>query len=443
MTKKSFFLLLLLNVSSTLYFLSDELINPFFLILVVFIVQAPMYFLLPLSFNCKKRFPVLTVFLLAITMRIIILPSPPLLEDDFYRYLWDGHVQANKINPYEFAPSSPFLDSIHTDYRANINYFQFKTIYPPLAQYFFRMVNNVKSHSLITLKIGLIIFDLLTGFVLYCWLVKLNKPATHVVYYLFNPLVLKEFANSAHIDALAVFLFTLSLYLMSQRSFLKSWMALALSMSVKLFPIILIPYWYKVDRHRNKNLTLALVVFGALYLPFLDAKDSLFHGLSAFSRYWTFNDSFFSIINKVVTNFLKNNSFLYSLDVSKLIIANNFQARIAVFLMISFLVLVLFKVLNSHKQVAAFSLYSLLALLCFSPVFNPWYLTWILPVAALFRFQPALILSFLIILSYSWYYDNSLYPYLKTLEFVIFYLLLLIYFLKKRFLWGQKPEESI
>ena len=36
--------------------------------------------------------------------RLILIPSSPILEDDFYRYLWDGAVTANEYNPYVFSP---------------------------------------------------------------------------------------------------------------------------------------------------------------------------------------------------------------------------------------------------------------------------------------------------------------------------------------------------
>ena len=36
--------------------------------------------------------------------RLILIPSSPILEDDFYRYLWDGAVTANEFNPYVYSP---------------------------------------------------------------------------------------------------------------------------------------------------------------------------------------------------------------------------------------------------------------------------------------------------------------------------------------------------
>src|SRR5262245_12843442 len=35
--------------------------------------------------------------------------APPRTSDDLYRYLWDGRVQANGIDPYSYAPAAPEL----------------------------------------------------------------------------------------------------------------------------------------------------------------------------------------------------------------------------------------------------------------------------------------------------------------------------------------------
>ena len=36
--------------------------------------------------------------------RLILIPSSPILEDDFYRYIWDGAVTASEFNPYSLSP---------------------------------------------------------------------------------------------------------------------------------------------------------------------------------------------------------------------------------------------------------------------------------------------------------------------------------------------------
>ncbi|MBW1818872.1 MAG: hypothetical protein JRJ60_17170, partial [Deltaproteobacteria bacterium] len=46
----------------------------------------------------------LGVIALGLAMRMPMFVSTPMLEDDHYRYLWDGGVAANGFNPYRFSP---------------------------------------------------------------------------------------------------------------------------------------------------------------------------------------------------------------------------------------------------------------------------------------------------------------------------------------------------
>ena len=41
------------------------------------------------------------VFILGLLARLVMFASTPALEDDHYRYLWDGGVLANGFNPYK------------------------------------------------------------------------------------------------------------------------------------------------------------------------------------------------------------------------------------------------------------------------------------------------------------------------------------------------------
>ena len=71
----------------------------------------------------------------AILFRLTLLPHDPVATDDIYRYVWDGKVAAEGINPFRYAPSDPHLESLHGgDLPAKINFPKMRTIYPPLAQ---------------------------------------------------------------------------------------------------------------------------------------------------------------------------------------------------------------------------------------------------------------------------------------------------------------------
>ncbi len=52
-----------------------------------------------------------------VVSRAILCFTIPVLEADYFRYLWDGHVWAHGINPFLYPPEHPALDHIETSYR--------------------------------------------------------------------------------------------------------------------------------------------------------------------------------------------------------------------------------------------------------------------------------------------------------------------------------------
>ena len=51
---------------------------------------------------------------LAILMRAALLFAPP-HSTDIYRYVWDGRVQADGINPYAYVPADPALGHLRDE----------------------------------------------------------------------------------------------------------------------------------------------------------------------------------------------------------------------------------------------------------------------------------------------------------------------------------------
>jgi len=77
--------------------------------------------------------------------------TAPILEDDYYRYLWDGAVTANALNPYAYSPQQVLkgtdipveltqLAEESGEVIHSINHPEIRTIYPPIAQAFFRAI---------------------------------------------------------------------------------------------------------------------------------------------------------------------------------------------------------------------------------------------------------------------------------------------------------------
>jgi len=52
----------------------------------------------------RQRQLLLVIVGLAVSMRLVALFTCPILEIDYYRYIWDGKVLAEGISPYEYSP---------------------------------------------------------------------------------------------------------------------------------------------------------------------------------------------------------------------------------------------------------------------------------------------------------------------------------------------------
>ena len=82
------------------------------------------------------------VVLFAVAFRAIGVASFPVLEDDFYRYLWDGYRLVEFGNPYGIAPAEFFdadLSDRYTDLLDAINYPEVATVYGPTSQWVFAL----------------------------------------------------------------------------------------------------------------------------------------------------------------------------------------------------------------------------------------------------------------------------------------------------------------
>jgi len=181
---------------------------------------------------------VTVIWVFAVAFRATVLLTEPFQEIDLYRYIWDGHATTAGVNPYRYSPSqvrsADRRQRLPRDLRrlaelrdtnpavatilSRIHYEELTTVYPPVSQAVFAITAaatprgaTVKTH-LVAMKLALTAFDLLTLFLLIRMLRHLGMPVGWAVAYGWCPLVVKEFANSGHLDSIAICLTTASLY---------------------------------------------------------------------------------------------------------------------------------------------------------------------------------------------------------------------------------------
>ena len=88
----------------------------------------------------RKTFPISIIWGTAILVRVIVVVINPSLSDDVYRYIWDGHLLHQNINPYAEAVNSPRLDPFTTTLRQKVNHPEMASPYLPIAQVYFWLI---------------------------------------------------------------------------------------------------------------------------------------------------------------------------------------------------------------------------------------------------------------------------------------------------------------
>ena len=57
------------------------------------------------NFFVSKKLSLNEILFFGISFRLVLFFAYPWLSEDFYRFIWDGFVIGENINPYEYTPS--------------------------------------------------------------------------------------------------------------------------------------------------------------------------------------------------------------------------------------------------------------------------------------------------------------------------------------------------
>ena len=288
----------------------------------------------------RELWPLMVVLMLAGLYRLILVPTRPIQEADLYRYLWDGRLVLAGINPYRYTPaeiaehltvayerqqrglavqlehdyqrlaeilSEHFVHNRRLFWLALAHHGGMPTTYPPLAQVVFAVAvwfcpdtSTIEERTTV-LKAVLVLFDVATLLTLLLILNEMRLPLCWSVVYAWCPLVLKEVANSGHVDSVAVFFCVWAWWCGLRQRWGWAGLAWALAVLTKAYPLALLPIllaWMGTTGGRSaywRFFGVAVpVLVGAIAwaLPSPTSRTP-FTGLTIFLTQWEMNDAIF------------------------------------------------------------------------------------------------------------------------------------------------------
>jgi hypothetical protein len=307
----------------------------------------------------KERTPSFAfVLLIAALLRLLVFPAAP--SDDVNRYVWEGRIQHEGVNPYRVAPSDARLAPLRDESWGGINHPDLTAIYPPATQLVFRLLSQV-GFGPRQVKAAMAILDLAVVLALAALLRARGVPTGRVIVYAWSPLAVFQVAGRGHQEPLLLLpmlLAVLALEGASPRRILGGSMA-ALGVMAKWVGGPLLLVWFR--KLRPKGLVAAACLALLLWLPYADAGFAIFQTLQHFHADFHFADSLNALAGAVL---------------------GPAGGRLAC----AIALLAVTATLAIRQPDPAWAARGVLgATLLLSPTVHPWYFLWVLPWAALGR----------------------------------------------------------
>lgn len=360
----------------------------------------------------------------AVLFRLVFIAATPNLSQDFYRFIWDGQLILDGINPYlsvpndlkELTTSLEFTQQKLIQGMGSLSAGNF-TNYPPVNQLLFSISALLGGKSILgsvaVMRCFLILADLGTLYFGRKLLLKLNLPGHQIFWFILNPFIILELTGNLHFEGVMLFFLIWSIYLLHQKKWFWSAVVLGVSVSVKLLPLLFLPLlWnYFVKNRKTENSDIPGLNFKKLlgyyfivgltviasFLPFISSEfiSNFSASIALWFQKFEFNASIYYIIRWIGFQ-LKGYNIIAT--------AGKILPLIVILILIG---LAFFRRNNSTQKLIHTMLLGVSAYFFLATTVHPWYIATPLLLSVFTKFRFALVWSFLVMLSYSAYTANG------------------------------------
>ena len=387
----------------------------------------------------NKQISFSTLVGIAILFRLIFLFATPNLSQDFYRFIWDGRMLFEGLNPYVTLPENivqqnnfPIADAEELYAGMGELNGSHYTNYPPLNQLCFFIAALFASKSIfgsvIVFRLIIILADLGILYIGKKLLEKLNLPIKNIFWYILNPFIIIEMTGNLHFEPVMLFFFIFGMYKLYQQKWALAAILIGCSISVKLIPLLFLPLlfqWFVCKRNSEKNIIisvkaksrirnllklasfyiLTILTVVILFLPFLSSTfiENYSKSVGLWFGKFEFNASFYYLFREI--------GYLFR-GYNEIAIIGKITPILTILVLI---ILTFFRKNITLKQVFTAMLFGLCFYYFTSTTVHPWYLATPIILSVFTKYKFPIVWGFVIILSYQAYANN---PWQENLWFV-------------------------
>ena len=359
---------------------------------------------------------------IGILFRFIFIGVLPNLSQDFYRFIWDGRLVFQGINPYLFTPES-YLNNLSTALEltkgATVNQAQelytgmgslngsHFSNYPPINQLGFAIAALFTGKSIlgsaIVFRTLIILADIGILYFGRKLLISLGKEPHQFFWYFLNPFIIIELTGNLHFESVMLFFLVWALYLLQHKKWIGAAILIGISVSVKLIPLLFLPLFYQsfINKENVKKGFLKLIAFYLItlitvsitFLPFYSSQfvSNFSETIGLWFQNFEFNASIYYIIRWVGFKVVGWNIIATAGKVLPMIVV------------LFILLLTFFRKNKTTPQLITALLFGISIYFLLSTTVHPWYIATPLLLSIFTKYRFPIVWSLVVMLSYSAY----------------------------------------
>jgi hypothetical protein len=430
--KRVIFFLVFLVYSFALFFLSyyskqDEFFPLFTCFTLAF--GGLLYFYLSYDVLKYKNWLWLILF-----VNLIPFLATPSLSPDVYRFIWDGDIMLQGINPFSYAPidliqidSFQWANRLQEVYDSGITDLSKKhfSVYPTVNQLYFYISSSITNDIdsfFIVLRILMLLTHVL-GFVFIIRILDLLSIArAKVLLVALNPLVIIECIGNFHFEGIMLSFLVVAFYFLIKKQWLKSAFFWAIAVNVKLTPLLLLPVTWKYLKFKWSLVYYGLtILFSGVILLIVVWPNLIHHFWQSVQLYFNnfeFNSSVFKVLSLLFSDQLAGNAIPIIGPILSMV-------SLAVIL-----ILALINPTSKAKGMFRFMLYAYVVYLLLATTVHPWYVIVPLVISLFTRYYFVVFWSYIVTVSYVFYDESINHNYLMLLGYFVVFLIASFEFLK-------------
>ncbi|MEM7412695.1 MAG: hypothetical protein AAF430_20860 [Myxococcota bacterium] len=178
------------------------------------------------------------LLLCGIAARLVLLPVDGYLSNDAERYLWDGRVALEGLDPYRTAPDDPRLATLRTQWPTPAEHAAYPTLYPPAALAVFSFAAAAGVDASVWVWKGLCAGAGLGTLFFVLAFLRRTGAQRHFALVALSPLLVLETGIGAHVDAFSTLGIAVALWATTRGEATVAGIALGCGALFKLLPAL-------------------------------------------------------------------------------------------------------------------------------------------------------------------------------------------------------------